>query len=622
MSHKKTIQVLNHIDSTLVEECAVCRGSVLPERNGMKKRTSSPRRLAALIAAACLLLALGVTAYATGAIQSLISRYWGSFQYRTPDDALREERPDYAQWLDEQIETQTMMLDIGEQAVQTQEAYQIPSLDGAGITLLEYYYDGEKIALGCQFHRPETQVDFSFDAEDYTNLPFQTVEADDYPSYRALVKTPEELQAIEEKLQKDGAVSFLVSDAWLSDHVYGGGEDLGPCHGDPDENGFFTIDPIIMGMGEVELPERCRNLPEIEVTLTYRVVIYAFQLEGDTVQYARIGQADYPIRFTIPNLNPDSIPAKWSVEELGALTAGERLSFSTEIRGQTITVDAAIPIAQEIQTIWLQEDIPLFEKMGRELVTERFPQIQADLDSGSRDISLSDEATGNLLLSFHCSMEGIPGMLHYLDVQRDLNGSSLDGWETVFAPHYVTSTVPDGMAVTPEAAIQEVTSLLESYSCFRFSPWNVQAEYDQQKQQGCYRVTLMPEYQGMPIYGQRTTTQAFYSDDGLFCCQGMLLLREQQRSAVEAPTSWQQAVESVVNSIPEITSYDTVRCGTIRLGYLAEVQETEVVLTPAWVFECSESRGESTNAFEIAVSLETGQLGYVHNGEQIWVDPA
>ena len=41
--------------------------------------------------------------------------------------------------MDEQLETQAMMLEIGEQAVQTQVPYQIPGLDGAGVTLLEYY---------------------------------------------------------------------------------------------------------------------------------------------------------------------------------------------------------------------------------------------------------------------------------------------------------------------------------------------------------------------------------------------------------------------------------------------------------------------------------------------------
>lgn len=620
MSRKTTVKILNGIDPVLVEQCALY--SPPSERNGMKKKHS--RRLAVIILAACLVVALAVTAYATGAIQSLISRYWSGMHYVTPDDALREERPDYAAWLDTQLETQTMMLGIGEKAVQTEVRYQIPGLPGAGVTLLEYYYDGQIIALGCRFQRPEPQVDFGFHAEDYANLPFQTVEADGYPSYRSLVQAPAVLQAIEERLQKDGDTSFLLYDAYLSDHVYADGEDLGPCHGDPDENGFFTIDPIIMGIGQVELPERCRNLPEISVCLTYRVATYAFKLEGDTVQYANVGRADFPVSFTIPNLDPASIPAKWSLDEMGELAAGETLRFSTELQGKTITVDAVIPQLREAQTIWMQTDTDSFEKLGRELLLERFPQIEADLNSGKTDISVSDEATGNLLLGFHCSADAMAGYLYVVDVQRDLNGSSLDGDGNWFTPHYLTSIIPEGMNVTGEEAAQKVAALLQNDSCFRFTPWNVQAEYDRQKQQGCYRITLRPEYQGLPVYGRRTTSEAFYSNEGLFCCQGMVLLRESQRMAVQDPIPLEQAIESVVNNIPELASYDAVRCSAIRLGYLAEVQETEVVLTPAWVFECSQKRssGDDTNYFEIAVSLETGKLGYLHNGAQIWSDPA
>ena len=625
MSHEKTIMILNEIDSALLEECVRRELQSTPERKRMKKHHS--RRLGVLIAAACLVFALGITAYATGAIQSLIGKFWSSFQYETPDDKLRQERPDYASWLDEQIEIRNRMLDMGEKAVQTREDYPIPGTNGGGISLLEYYYDGEKIALACQFHRPETQVDFSFSAENYPKLPFQSVEASEYPSYLSLVKNPEELEIIQEKLQKDGSVSFLVSDCWLSDHVYANDSDLGPCHGDPDENGVFTIDPIVMGMGEVELPQSCQNQKEITVTMTYRVATYAFKLEGDAIQYTPIGRTDYPISFTIPDLNPASIPEKWSAEQLGKLTAGENLDITQQIRGTTLTIQAPVPGVDaealgKMGTVRMQTDTASFEKMGRELLLERFPQIEAELESGKMHISLSDEATGNLLLGFDCSVDGRAGYMYYVDVQRDLNGSDLDEPKTTFQPHYVTSIVPDGMNLTGEEAAEAVAALLSDYSCFRFSPWNVRAGYDRQKQQGYYCINLQPEYQGIPVFG--ANPHVFYSNQGFFAGQGMLLLKETQRTVIQSPISMEQAMEAVVNSIPEITTYDTVQCDTIQLGYLAENQENEVLLTPAWVFECSQTRsgGAATNDFEIAVSLETGKLGFVRNGEQVWIDPA
>lgn len=615
MSRKNMVTILNQLDPVLVEECGQYRPP--SERNGMKKIHS--RRLGLIILAACLVVALAVTAYATGAIQSLISKYWGSFTYVTPDDALREERPDYAQWLDTQLETQEMMLEIGEKAVQTEIPYQIPGLDGAGVTLLEYYYDGEKIALACRFQRMAHPVDFSFDAQNYPNLPFQTVEADSYLSYRSLVKDPAALGEIEERLQKEGAVSFLVYDAWISDHVYGNGADLGPCHGDPDENGFFTIDPIAMGMGEVTLPEKCRNLPEVSVSLTYRAVAYAFKLEGQTVQCARVGQADYPVSFTVPNLAPDSIPPKWSLEEL---TAGEMLDIAQQIRGTTITIHALAPTEnpEECSIIAMKSDPCLWEKLGRELVLERFPQIEAELRSGKTDISLSDETTGNLLLAFNGSPDGRPGWLNYLDVQRDLNGRNLDGDTNWFTPHYLSTTIPDGMEITGEEAAAKLAQLLADCSCFQFTPWNVQAEYDQQKQQGYYRIKLQPEYEGIPVYGTESTTEAFYSNDGLFCCQGLLMLKEHQRTAVPSPITLKQAIEAVVNHIPALTSYDAVRCSEIRLGYLAQTQEEEVVLSPAWVFQCSHTQENFTDYFEIAVLTQTGKIWIPTNGGTL-VDP-
>lgn len=623
MSRKNTINVLDHIDPALLEECAIYR---LPsERNGMKTSHKSPRRLAVLIAAVVLLLALAVTAYATGAIQTLISKYWGSFSYVTPDDTLREERPDYAAWLDSQLETQAMMLDIGENAIQTERPYPIPGGDGAGITLLEYYYDGEKIALGCQLLGKNTPVDFSFEPEAYPNLPFQAAEKDSYPSYTGIIRDAAVLETINEKIETEGSVSFLAFDGWLSDHVYAQGEDLGCCHTDPDENGFFLVDPVNAGIGEVTLPEKCRNLPEIEVSLTYRVAVYAFKLEGNTVQRVKISQTDYPVCFTIPNLNPASIPAKWTMAD-GMISDG-RLTASAQFRGTTITIDSALPASDLSipEMITLRGDDNLWQTMGRELVMERFPQIEGSLKSGATDIGITDEASGRLLLSFELSAEGIPGMVHYLDVERDLNGSRLDPWETAFTPHYITSQVPEGVTMTAEDAALDASSLLKQYSCFEFAPWNIQAEYDDQKQEGYYRMTLQPYYQGLPVYGQRAMTRVFESSQGIFSCSGLLALKEESRIGIQNTPSMDQAVESFVNNIPALSTSDRVQCSAIRLGYLAQAGDDEMVLIPAWVFECSEEPTDTQQGhvsyFEAAYLIQDGTLWSTQNGMETIVEP-
>ncbi len=619
MSRNHIIEILNDLDPALVEECAeYCLPS---ERNGMKKLNK--RRVTAMILAACLVVALAVTAYATGAIQSLIGKYWSRYNYETPDDTLRQENPDYAAWLDEQLETQSMMLAVGEKSVQTRVDYPIPGLTGAGVTLLEYYYDGEKIALACQFHAPEQQVDFDFAPENYPNLPFEVLKPNGYPDYRSLVKDEASLQAIQERLQKEGRVSFLVYEAHMSDGVYAEGENLAPC-GELDENGIFTVDPIATGLNGGLIPEQCRNLAEVTVSLTYRVSVYAYQLEGDTIRYASVGRMDFPVRFTVPNLDPSSIPAKWSLEE----PLGDSIDVTEQVRGTSLTIQAPVPAVSQEQlsalgTLRMEADTGLWEKMGRELLADRFPQLEAELSSGNTDIFLSDPEPYRPLLAFSCSVDGWAGRLYFEDYLRDLNGSDLDEAGTTFQPHYLTSIVPDGMTMTGEEAAHAAAELLGSYSCFQFTPWNVQANFDSREQQGSYRILLRPEYQGIPVY--ETLLSAHYAGQGLFAAQGLMMLQEAGRTQLSYSLPLEQAVASIVNNIPELTFHDSVQCDTVRLGYVVEDErEGEVSLTPAWVFECSgtQSGQEYIHYFNLYVSLETGKLGYIYNSDLIWMDPA
>lgn len=617
MSRNQIIEILNELDPALVEECAEYR---LPsERNGMKKLNK--RRLAAIILAACLVVALAATAYATGAIQSLIGKYWSSYNYTAPDDALREERPDYAAWLDEQRETQAMMLAVGEKAVQTQVDYPIPGLTGAGVTLLEYYYDGEKIALACQFHAPEQPVDFDFDPSAYPNLPFEALKPGGYPDYRSMVKDEASLQAIEERLQKQGRVSFLVYESHMSDGVYAEGENLAPC-GDLDENGIFTVDPIATDLNNGQIPEKCRNLAEITVSLTYRVSVYAYQLEADTVQYAAVGRMDFPVSFTVPNLDPASIPAKWSPES----DFTESIDVTQRVRGTSLTIHAPVPAVSEQQfhslgNVKMEGDVQLWEKMGRELLVERYPQLEAELSSGNTDIFLSDPEPYRPLLSFSCSATGV-GQLYFDDYLLEMGGRDLDEAGTHHQPHYITSIVPDGMDMTGEEAAQTVAELLSNYSCFQFTPWNVQANFDSEKQQGYYYILLQPEYQGIPVY--ETIPNAYYSNQGLFASQGLMMLKEAGWEPLSSSLSLEQAVASVVNNIPEASFCDSIQCDIVRLGYVKQEQEGAVTLTPAWVFECSgtQSGQEHVHYFNIYVSLETGKLGYIYNMDLVWMDPA
>lgn len=303
MKREKISNILDGIDPRFVEE-SILQPS---ERNGMKHST---KRLAVLIAAACLLFALGITAYATGALRSILGDFWGSYgnALQDPEEQRAKGRDDYADWLEGEHKMVDDMMDIASKTTPQNTFVPIEPGSKAGITLLESYYDGEKIAMGCQFQWINLQMPLQYDIDlndpayaDLGELQPRT-DMEEFMQYGAGHQvSQEELQEIALRLKRDGKVTFVTYDSWLSDHVYANGEDLGPCHGDIDENGYFTVDPVVMGMGEVTLPESCRNLPEITVTLNYCVEPVVYVLEGDSMSCATAPIQRYPVNITIQN---------------------------------------------------------------------------------------------------------------------------------------------------------------------------------------------------------------------------------------------------------------------------------------------------------------------------------
>ena len=266
------------------------------------------KRLAVLIAAACLLVALGITAYA--AARSILGDFWGSYgkALQDPQEQRALGREDYADWLEGEHQMVDKMLDIAGKTTPQNTFVPIQPGSKAGITLLESYYDGEKIAMGCQFQRMNLQAPIQFDI-DLSDPAYgemgEMQPREDFAEFLeygdGYMTTEEDRKEIAARLKRDGKVTFVTYDSWLSDHVYANGEDLGPCHGDIDENGNFTVDPMIMGIGEVELPESCRNLPEITVTLNYCVQPVLYVLKGDSMSCATAPIQRYPVNITIPN---------------------------------------------------------------------------------------------------------------------------------------------------------------------------------------------------------------------------------------------------------------------------------------------------------------------------------
>ena len=307
MSRENISKILSGIDPSFVEECT----KQPSERNGMKHST---RRIAAIVIAACLLFALAITAYATGALRSILGNFWGSYgdALQDPQEQRALGREDYADWLEGEHQMVDKMLDIAGKTTPQNTFVPIEPGSKAGITLLESYYDGEKIAMGCQFQRMSLQapIQFDIDLNDPAYAELGEVEnREDFAEFLeygdGYMTTEEDRKEIAARLQRDGKVTFAAWDSWLSDHVYANGEDLGCCHGDIDPEGYFTVDPMVMGIGEVELPDSCRNLPEVTVTLNYCVQRVVYLLEGNTLRCAELPIQRYPVNIIVKNVNAD-----------------------------------------------------------------------------------------------------------------------------------------------------------------------------------------------------------------------------------------------------------------------------------------------------------------------------
>ena len=68
-------------------------------------------------------------------------------------------------------------------------------------------------------------------------------------------------------------------------------------------DGIFYVDPFYTSVFGSELPETCQNLPELEVTFTVRCCLTHYWLEGDVLRWTNGERIDYPVSFTLENIN-------------------------------------------------------------------------------------------------------------------------------------------------------------------------------------------------------------------------------------------------------------------------------------------------------------------------------
>lgn len=297
MNRKLLSKAISGIAEKYVAECE----SYTPEHSG-----GITRKILALVLAACLILGLSAAAYATGILPSWITGWVQSIFLEAPTDELRQSRPDYAQWLDEQWETRAALEEMGEKAQPANEEKTPEGLDSGSITLLESCYDGVKFSMACRFAPPQRPMTFAVSLDDPQFAELKEPRPDCSASgadWKAYVRGQADLGQIQQRLEAEGYVGFTTYDFFVSDHVLVNGEDPGFSHTEPEDNdGIFYVDPYYTSVFGSELPESCRNLDHIEVTFTVRCCETHYWLDGDTLRWMNGARTDYPVSFTLDNV--------------------------------------------------------------------------------------------------------------------------------------------------------------------------------------------------------------------------------------------------------------------------------------------------------------------------------
>lgn len=297
MNRKLLSKAISGIAEKYVAECE----SYTPEHSG-----GITRKILTLVLAACLILGLSAAAYATGILPSWITGWVQSIFLEVPTDELRQSRPDYAQWLDEQWETRAALEEMGEKAQPANEEKTPEGLDSSSITLLESCYDGVKFSMACRFAPPQRPMTFAISLDDPQFAELKEPQPDCSASgadWKAYVRGQADFGQIQQRLEAEGHVGFTTYDFFVSDHVLVNGEDPGFSHTEPEDNdGIFYVDPYYTSVFGPELPESCRNLDHIEVTFTVRCCETHYWLDGDTLRWMNGARTDYPVSFTLDNV--------------------------------------------------------------------------------------------------------------------------------------------------------------------------------------------------------------------------------------------------------------------------------------------------------------------------------
>lgn len=302
-------------------------------------------------------------------------------------------------------------------------------------------------------------------------------------------------------------------------------------------------------------------------------------------------------------------------EETACVPQNVSVNTQAELEGKTLTIDTQVtlPDLSKLEKITLSFDEEAFQRAGQELVLAQYPHLKEEYkEDGSAGWSeITEEGLGIIFDGWKDGFEA--GRCYYENLNRELNGQSIgDDGVLAFEPYYLTEHIPNKLGMTSGEAAERIAGELVKYSCFTYEPWNVTACNIREKPEssGYYSAIMQPHFDGWPVYGHGALRASTHmSAEGLFAFQGIMVLKERERTPVSCTMDLDTAVERFREEFVEVALRDRIVVDRITAGYLASSEyDGTWTLHPAWVFEYRDMNEDHEYNSVCAYKMETGTL--------------
>lgn len=285
MNRELLAKAFGDIDASIIAEAyrpAAEAASGSPERSVHMKK----KRIITFALAAALILSLGIAAYATGFV-SAIAETARNLSLPVPDEEMRSERPEAADYYDSWNSKMEELIGIGENSDKTHQRVELGN--GTTITLTENFYDGEMLALSYILNADEPSIDYSFGPDhEYFDL---LAESNGLLWYQDLSDAQHlEIMA---KLKLTGKVGFVIRSVGVGDHItLADGTDIGPFVGGG-LDGYTVVVP------QNKLPDTAKGRDKLDVVFHVKTYESYIWLEGDKVYSYHPIVEGVPVAFEI-----------------------------------------------------------------------------------------------------------------------------------------------------------------------------------------------------------------------------------------------------------------------------------------------------------------------------------